>query len=193
MNAPTLQDVTDDSDAMRYLGDGLGDLFLGLVLVEGAVVMGDATAPLAGLFVILVPLLFLAKRRYVAPRLSHSDLAVRPRWTPMVRGLAWGGSATGLLASAALVLRFAVPTARPWGLLCIAGAAIVAQIGLRTATGRLVLYAVVVALLAAGHVVWGLPQLAALLGISGVAMAVTGGVLFVRFLLHHRPAAETHS
>lgn len=187
-----LTDNASNNDVLRYQGDGLGDLFLGLVLVEGGAVAGDASTPLAGLFLVLVPLLLWAKRRFVAPRLSLADLEAR-RWSLRVRAFAWGGSAVALLFAAALVLRLAPPPARPWGLLCIAGTAIVAQIGLRTGTGRLVLYAVVAALLTTGRMVSGVPRLDAALGIVGALIAAVGCVLFIRFLRHHRPAAETHA
>jgi len=61
---------TEIGRVLGYHGDGLLDIFLGLVLLDAwTIVRGGAGASSGGAIVILFPLLLVAKRAFTVPRL----------------------------------------------------------------------------------------------------------------------------
>lgn len=185
---------TEIGRVLGYHGDGLLDIFLGLVLLDAwTIVRGGAGASSGGAIVILFPLLLVAKRAFTVPRLP-SGWAEPP---PPSNGL---HSRTLLLlvvaavALVALAVSVLPPSAhggvgRLWQALALVGLGCVAAAGLRLGARRFVFYAglTAVALLFTRH---GPPGFGAYLTPAlSAGMIVWGGVLLARFLAARARAA----
>jgi hypothetical protein len=175
---------TETGRALAFPGDGLLDVFLGLILLDAwTILRSPPGAGSGGSLVILFPLLLVAKRAITLPRLSPTP-PEPPRPTTLRRTSAL---AVALLLAVGAGLLLA-PSARAallahlWGLVTILGLGLVAAAGARLRAWRFVVYG-------------GLAFLALGLGLHeqrGAAMYLTpalaalmvgwGGVLLVRFV-----------
>jgi hypothetical protein len=180
MSAPS-----SGSTAMgRALGchqDGLLDILLGLVLLDAwTIVRGGASS--GGAFVILFPLLLVAKRAITAPRLP-SPSTTAPESRPAPKAFGRVAVPAAFLAAPVIGALFALAGGMladvAWELVALAGLGAVAAAGLRLGARRFVFYAglALVAFLFPSH-----PEVAYLAPALAVGMAGWGGVLLVRFL-----------
>jgi len=178
---------------LGYHGDGLLDIFLGLVLLDAwGVVRGGSEASSGGAIVILFPLLLVAKGAITVPRLPSGKVepplpSKRPK--PLTLLL------SAVVAVALVVLVATLPPSthggvgRVWEVVALAGLGCVAAAGLRLGTRRFVVYAAftAVALVLALH---GPPGLGAYLTPAlAIGMVAWGGVMLARFLAARPRAA----
>jgi len=183
---------TETKRALAFPGDGLLDIFLGLTLLDAWTILRNPPGPgSGGLFVILFPILLVAKRAITVPRL--------PQQSPPPGGATHSGSkgpgdkSLLALAIAAVVLaslgvgalsRAAPGRAglAPWEIVVLAGILCVAAAGARVAAPRFVVYAAAtgIALVFAmnGRAEVGVR----LVPVLATGMVAWGGVLLARFL-----------
>jgi hypothetical protein len=164
----------------RALGcheDGLFDIFLGFVLLDGwTIVRGGASS--GGAIIVLLPLLLVAKRAITVPRLpveSKEPSGIRP-----IRGR---GAVLAVVLAALTIGALAVVASgargpRPWELVALAGLGALAAGGLRLGARRFALYA---GLALVAFVCRSAPATAYLAPALAAGMAAWGGVLLVRF------------